>query len=215
MHTLVNKQQFIRSSLDALVQNLNEGSVDVRNAIADAIGTSEPALIETERSKLASDFASIRDVAANEQSHRDVDYVSRFNIVGLYQSVLSKVFGSIPSLQGYGDRNPVWIVTLLEEGIYALGNFFKQVHEDIQGKKEPLVSSILREWKNLRFERASYPPGTPQLVGLPPKAIIALLADWGGDNPAARHIASVVKKQQPNLVIHLGDIYYGGVKTEC
>src|SRR5271157_3332743 len=104
MHSLVNQHRFIRSSLDVLVQNLNEGSAEVQIAVADAIGTSDPASVEAERSKLASHFASIRDAAASEQSHRDVDYVSRFNLVGLYQSVLSKVFGSIPSLQGYGDR---------------------------------------------------------------------------------------------------------------
>lgn len=42
-----------------------------------------------------------------------------------------------------------------------------------------------------------------------------MLADWGGDNPAARHIASVAKKQKPNIAIYLGDIYYGGIKSEC
>ena len=215
MHTLVNEHRFVKSSLDALVQNLSEGSIEVRSAVIDAIGTPDPALVDAERSRLASHFASIRDATASEQSHRDVDYVSRFNLVGLYQSVLSKVFSSIPSLQGYGDRNPIWVVTLIEQGVYALGNFFKQVHEDVHGKKEPLISSILREWENLRFERAPYPPGTPQLVNLPPKSTIALLADWGGDNSAARHIASIVKRQQPSLAIHLGDIYYGGVKTEC
>jgi hypothetical protein len=215
MHSLVNQHPFIKSSLDTLVQNLDEGSTDVRNAIAGTIGTTDPTLVETERSRLTSQFASIRDTAATEPSHRDVDYVSRFHLVGLFQSVLSKVFSSIPSLQGYGDRNPIWVVTLIEQGVYALGNFLKQVREDVHGQKEPLISSILKEWKNLRFERAPYPTGTPQLVRLPPKATVALLADWGGDNPAARHIASVVRKQQPTHAIHLGDIYYGGVKTEC
>jgi hypothetical protein len=215
MHSVVNQHPFIKSSLDALVQNLDEGSAEVRNAVVGAIGTSDPVLVEAERLRLASDFASIRDTAASEQSHRDVDYVSRFNLVGLYQSVLSKVFSSIPALQGYGDRNPVWVVTLIEQGVYALGSFFKQVHEDFAGRKEPLISSILREWKNLRFERAPYPLGRPQLVDIPSNARVALLADWGGDNPAARHIASIVRRLKPTVAIHLGDIYYGGVKTEC
>jgi hypothetical protein len=215
MHSVVNQHRFINSSLDTLVQNLDEGSTEVRAAVASTIGTTDPALVEAERSSLASQFASIRDTAAKEPSHRDVDYVSRFHLVGLFQSVLSKVFSSIPSLQGYGDRNPIWVVTLIEQGVFALGNFFKQVHEDVQGQKEPLISSILKEWKNLRFERAPYPAGTPQVIKLSPKATIALLADWGGDNPAAHRIAGVVRKQQPLLAIHLGDIYYGGVKTEC
>ena len=215
MHSLVNQSRFINSSLNAVVENLNEESVEVRTAIASTIGTADPISVEAERSRLASDFASIRDAAATEPSHRDVDYVSRFHLVGLFQSVLSKVFSSIPSLQGYGDRNPIWVVTLIEHGVFTLGNFLKQVHEDVHGQNEPLIGSILKEWKNLRFERAPYPTGTPQVVKLPSRATVALLADWGGDNPAAHHIASVVRKQQPTLAIHLGDIYYGGVKTEC
>ncbi len=215
MHSLVNQHSFVRSSLEALVQNLNEESAEVRSAIVDSIGTSDPGLVEAERSRLVSHFASIRDQAASELSHRDIDFVSRFDLVGMYQSVLSKIFCSVPSLQGYGDRNPIWVTTLIEHGVYSLGNFFKQVHEDVQGQRAPLISSILKEWKNLRFKRAPYPIGTPQTIKLPQKVIVALLADWGGDNPAARHIASVVRKQQPDLAIHLGDIYYGGAQTEC
>src|SRR6185437_1047842 len=118
-------------------------------------------------------------------------------------------------LQGYGDGNPVWIVTLIEEGVYRFGSFFKKVYEDVHGQKEPLLQSILKEWKSVKFEKAPYPPGIPQPIKLPQNAKLALLADWGGDNPAARHIASVARKQKPDIAIHLGDIYYGGIASEC
>ena len=215
MHAVVNQQGFVKSSLDQLLADLNEGSDDVRSAIAGAIGSQDADAIETERANLAAHFGSIRDSAAAEPAHGDVEYVSRFSFVGLYQSVLAKIFNGIPALQGYGDANPVWVVTLIEQGIYRLGSFFKAVHTDVQGRKQPLLQSILTEWKNLKFEKASYPPGTPQTIALPPNATIALLADWGGDNPAARLIASVAKKQNPNIAIHLGDIYYGGIASEC
>jgi Calcineurin-like phosphoesterase len=215
MHSVVNKHDFVQSSLDQLTNNLNENSDEIRSAVAAAIGSSDPQAIESARSDLASHFGSIRDMAANEPSHGDVDYVSRFNFVGLYQSVLAKVFSRVPELQGYGDGNPIWFVTLVEEGVYKLGGFFKNIYKDVHGQKEPLLQSILKEWKGLQFEKAPYPAGTPKTIQLPPNAIVALLADWGGDNPAARHIASVTKKQKPNIVIHLGDIYYGGIKSEC
>lgn len=215
MHPVVNKHDFVKSSLDQLAADLNGGSADVRSAIAGAIGSQDPAAVETERASLAASFSAIRDKAAAEPSHGDVEYVSRFDFVGLYQSVLAKVFNRIPALQGYGDGNPVWVVTLIEEGIYRLGSFFKAVYTDVHGQKEPLLQSILREWKSLTFGKAPYPAGTPQTIVLPPNATIALLADWGGDNPAARHIASVAKRQNPNIAIHLGDIYYGGIASEC
>jgi hypothetical protein len=215
MHSVVNQQEFVKSSLDQLVKHLNEDSEDVRSAIAAAIGSQDPLAVATERANLASHFGSIRDTAIRELSHGDVDYVSRFNFVGLYQSILAKVFNRIPALQGYGSGNPVWVVTLIEEGVYRLGGFFKGVYKDVHGQKEPLLQSILKEWKNLKFEKAPYPPGVPQPIQLPQNAKVALLADWGGDNPAARHIASVAKKQKPNIAIHLGDIYYGGIEGEC
>jgi Calcineurin-like phosphoesterase len=215
MHSVVNQQKFVTSSLDQLVQHLNEDSEDVRSAVAAAIGSQDPQAVETERAGLASQFGSIRDTATNEPPHGDVEYVSRFNFVGLYQSILAKVFNRIPALQGYGDGNPIWVVTLIEQGVYQLGSFFKGVYTDVHGQKEPLFQSILKEWKNLKFDKAPYPPGVPQTIQLPPSAKVALLADWGGDNPAARKIANVAKKQSPNIAIHLGDIYYGGIESEC
>ncbi len=215
MHSVVNKQEFVKSSLDELVKNLNEDSGDVRAAIATAIGSGDPQAVATERANLATQFGSISQTAAREPSHGDVEYVSRFNFVGLYQSVLAKVFNRIPALQGYGDGNPVWVVTLIEEGVYRLGGFFKGVYEDVHGEKQPLLQSILKEWNSVKFEKAPYPAGAPQPIQLPANAKVALLADWGGDNPAARHIASVTVKQKPNIAIHLGDIYYGGIESEC
>ena len=43
------------------------------------------------------------------------------------------------------------------------------------------------------------------------------MADCGGDNPAAKHVAARVASAdpKPDKVIHLGDIYYGGIKAEC
>lgn len=195
-HSVVNRHDFVKSSAGQLAQHLNEGSDDVRTVISAAINSSDPAVIENERLRLAVQFAGIHASATEEHSHGDVDYVSRIDIVGLYQSVLSSVFSRIPSLQGYGDRNPIWVITLIEQGAFALRNFFRQVYEDVQGNKEPLLRSVLKAWTDLKFERAPYPPGTPKVIQFPANAIVALLADWGGDNPAARHVATVAKRQQ-------------------
>jgi hypothetical protein len=215
MHPEVGKQAFVAASLEELVRHLNEGSDDVRASIAEVIGSSDKSIVETERSKLTERFSLLRESSISEPSHRDVHYVSRFSALGVYQSVLAKVFNSIPALQGYGNGNPIWVVTWIEQGSYALKNFFQRIHEDVAGNKEPLFTSILKEWRQIRFERAPYPRGTPQPLPLAADATIALLADWGGDNPAARHVASVVQKNKPTLAVHLGDIYYGGIAAEC
>jgi hypothetical protein len=44
---------------------------------------------------------------------------------------------------------------------------------------------------------------------------IALLGDWGtGADPALR-VLQQVKQQDPDILIHLGDIYYSGTEAEC
>jgi hypothetical protein len=215
MHAEVGKQAFVQASLDELVRHLGDASEDVHAAIAQSLGTTAQDATEDERLRLVEQFSKLKQQSRSEPSHRDVHYVSRFDGLGLYQSVLSKIFSSIPALQGYGDRNPIWVTTWIEQGAYSLKSFFQHVHEDVAGQRQSLLTSVLKEWKQLRFERSPYPPGEPQTIPLPDDAKVALLADWGGDNPAARHVASVVQKNNPKLAIHLGDIYYGGVADEC
>jgi Calcineurin-like phosphoesterase len=46
-------------------------------------------------------------------------------------------------------------------------------------------------------------------------AKIALIGDWGTGGKPARRILTQVRQQQPDVVVHLGDIYYSGTDTEC
>lgn len=215
MHPAVGNQQFIAASLANLSQHLQDGSSDTLESLSHAIGSADPKAIEQVRSELAERFAQLHNQAANEPSHRDVHYVSRFDGVGIFQSVLSNVFNGIPNLQGYGDANPIWVTTLIEEGLYKIGNFFRGTFQDVHGGKQSLLSSIVMEWKKLPTGRAPYPVGTPKTAEIPDVTIVALLADWGGDNEAARNISNVVRKHRVQQAVHLGDIYYGGTKSEC
>lgn len=44
--------------------------------------------------------------------------------------------------------------------------------------------------------------------------VIGLLADWGCGNDGARRVIEELKKQQPDILLHLGDTYYSGTKAE-
>jgi hypothetical protein len=44
---------------------------------------------------------------------------------------------------------------------------------------------------------------------------IALVGDWGAENDAARRVAEQIKVANPDIVIHLGDIYYAGPDDEA
>lgn len=215
MYEQVGKQDFVRGSLNTLIQHLDESRQDAKIAIASSIGSSDSAAIEQERLRLLGELRAAKTSADAEQATPYSHYVSRFSLVGLYQSVLSRLFSNIPALQGYGDRNPIWVVTWIEEAAYVSDAFFGHVYESVHGEHQPLIASFIQAWKQLRFERAPYPTGAPATIPFPDVCNVALLADWGGDNPAAHHVAEIVVKADPTIAIHLGDIYYGGVKEEC
>jgi hypothetical protein len=215
MHQQVGKHDFVLASLNTLIEHLGSGKQDVKDAIAGAIRSSDEASVEQELQTLLQQLQGVKVTADAEQPMPYVHYVSRFDLVGIYQSVLSRLFTDIPALQGYGDRNPIWVVTWIEEAAHAMKSFFSEIYEDVHGQKRPLIASFIEAWKQLKFERAPYPGGTPGTIPMRDECTVALLADWGGDNPAARNVASVVKQSDPNIAIHLGDIYYGGVKEEC
>ncbi len=52
------------------------------------------------------------------------------------------------------------------------------------------------------------------LPTLPPNAKIALIGDWGTGTADAEKLLEAVRAHQPDVVIHLGDIYYSGTATE-
>jgi 3',5'-cyclic AMP phosphodiesterase CpdA len=53
------------------------------------------------------------------------------------------------------------------------------------------------------------------VLNMKPNARVALIADWGTGKPPAINVLSGVKQQKPDIVIHLGDVYYSGTKAEC
>ena len=49
---------------------------------------------------------------------------------------------------------------------------------------------------------------------LPATATIALLADWGTGQESARKLLAKIASKKPDVVLHLGDVYYSGTETE-
>ena len=49
---------------------------------------------------------------------------------------------------------------------------------------------------------------------LPPQATVALLADWGTGQDSAKKMLVSIARHKPDVVIHLGDVYYSGTQCE-
>jgi len=75
-------------------------------------------------------------------------------------------------------------------------DFFK-----VKGGKVPYIV-----WKNLDDFIIDWK--------VPPKARIAILGDWGTGQPEAKALLQAIAGKNPDIVIHLGDIYYSGTEFE-
>jgi hypothetical protein len=59
------------------------------------------------------------------------------------------------------------------------------------------------------------PNDTMHPLPMPPIATVALIADWGTGTASAINLLKGVAQQKPDILIHLGDIYYSGTPFEC
>jgi 3',5'-cyclic AMP phosphodiesterase CpdA len=62
--------------------------------------------------------------------------------------------------------------------------------------------------------RPSKGPDDPAPLPLAGNATVALIADWGTGTAEARSLLERVAAHRPDVLIHLGDVYYSGTSTE-
>jgi hypothetical protein len=180
MHDAAGNQRFITQSvLHIRTQLMNPTQVAI-DAIGTGIGSNDAATTESKRTELLAHFDDLADKSENEPSHDDQHYVSRSDGVGLFQSALSKIFAAVPNLQGYGDWNPLWVITEIEVFVHKVEAFLADIHEDETGKKQPVWAAIVSELLRLKTfdDRAPYPAGVPEPTQLPETFKMVLLADW-------------------------------------
>ena len=74
------------------------------------------------------------------------------------------------------------------------------------------IAALLEHFKGKApFKRAT----DKSKITIPAQCKIAILGDWGADNDHAQTIGNLVQQQNPDYLVHLGDIYYSGSEPEC
>ncbi|MEP7238453.1 MAG: metallophosphoesterase [Ferruginibacter sp.] len=72
-------------------------------------------------------------------------------------------------------------------------------------------SSPYIDWKNEGQDINTF-----GVVQIPENSKIAIIGDYGtGLNDATMFLTAIIKDQQPDIIIHVGDIYYTGTEDEC
>lgn len=59
-----------------------------------------------------------------------------------------------------------------------------------------------------------YRPNLDSIVDLPPQTKVAIIGDWGTGDEVAINLLHQVASMSPDVVIHLGDVYYAGTHNE-
>jgi predicted phosphodiesterase len=91
------------------------------------------------------------------------------------------------------------------------------------GKCDPKWITVLEEYAKYfgpfgaRPEIPYIRPATvgPKVITIKSNARIGLIGDWGTGAEPAKRILRQVKTNQPDVLVHLGDIYYSGTDDEC
>jgi hypothetical protein len=74
-------------------------------------------------------------------------------------------------------------------------------------------------WLENLLHKHPFPPGTPALIQIPDQVTIALAGDFGtgnfgaSDSPSTK-ISKFIPSLNPQITIHLGDVYYAGTSGE-
>lgn len=79
------------------------------------------------------------------------------------------------------------------------------------------VTNYIKYFKLHRQAIPYRPAASPSdyIIDLPDKCVIALVGDWGtGQQPAVATLQKIADKK-PDIVVHLGDIYYSGTQYEA
>lgn len=89
------------------------------------------------------------------------------------------------------------------------------------GGCDPRFADAVKKYAEFLLKRGKVPYRTWNQISdfviegkLPDDATIGIVADWGTGQPEAIEVLKQVKRQNPQVVIHLGDIYYSGTESE-
>jgi Calcineurin-like phosphoesterase len=179
----------IQNATDAFTQN----NAAVQNAMAAAYP--DPVERETARQRIVANLNQAQQ-GISQQPENPSWFVSRNAMAGVAQSAMNvraqqpapaAVVADAP-IEKYGPLDPEWIECLVDG--------FKTLFDG----KAPFVQHAAL---------------TDFLYPMKEQIKIALVGDWGADNNVAQRVAAQIKASQPDIVIHLGDIYYAGQENEA
>jgi hypothetical protein len=197
LHLVTAVKAKVESAIDNAIGAFAADNAVVREKMNDVLNPANEAERQQLRQQILKALEEAKQKAAADTTASANDFfVSRDLEVGLAQAAMNAAVEQnaasvIPlraPFQQFGPLDPGWIESLIDG--------FKTL---ITGKAPFVQHQGMSDF----------------LVAIPDRCEIALVADWGAHNTAAAEVAAQIRAVNPDVCIHLGDIYYAGQDNEA
>ncbi|MER9743796.1 metallophosphoesterase [Mesorhizobium sp. M0187] len=124
----------------------------------------------------------------------------------------------------YGKRCASLAMQMLRAKVLGDGAELERLKAEMEaGKCDPGWATTINEYRKyfgMFGERPMPAYVTPEQAGEAVMSMqtgcrVGMIGDWGTGAEPARRLLNLVKAQNPDMLIHLGDIYYSGTPEEC
>jgi len=209
-HNLVGQKQSVVRVLDEVAKRLETRHPETLSDLNNAFHPVDEGELDAIRTKVASDLRTASASVKGERHAKDDAFESHDQHASLAQSTLNERLATLEiTHKGIGDD---------------LDAFFNKYGSGDLGGWIPVFLKIVAEKVHLQ-KKSVFPYVEPSdndalVTRLPERCRLILVGDWGADNDHAANVRDLIKKEAeespvPVYVVHLGDTYYSGTRSEC
>ncbi len=208
-HKVVGQKSTVIRVLTDVASKLESSHQETMAHLNNAFHPASEGELEAVRLKVAADLRAASKTVHNEHHAKDDAFESHDQHASLAQSTLNEHLSTLEVTHtGVGDD---------------IDAFFNKYGACDLGGWIPVFLKIVAEKVHLQ-KKSEFPyfdpMGNDLVVTLPDQCRVILMADWGANNDHAANIRDLVKKEVekasvPIYLVHLGDIYYSGMRSEC
>jgi Calcineurin-like phosphoesterase len=209
-HKLVGQKSSVIRVLDHVAGRLEASDIETIAYLNNAFHPASEEDLDALRVMVAADLRSAIKTVHNEHHAKDDAFESHDQHASLAQSTLNEQLSTLEVMHtGIGDDIDI---------------FFDKYGTGDLGGWIPVFLKIVAEKVHLQ-KKSEFPYVDPNdtaalVTILPDRCKLILVADWGANNDHAANIRDLIKKEVketplPVYLVHLGDIYYSGMRSEC
>lgn len=201
LHLITAVKSVVQRAIDGAISAFEQDTSLIQNKMNDVLNPANEAQRQKFRAQILQALKNAKNGAANEaQGSGDPKYVSKHPEVGIVQAAMNSALEETPSIvppqagiaaapfEQFGPLDPGWIECVIDG--------FKTF---LSGKAPFVQHQNLSDF----------------LVAIPDTCTIVLLGDGGASNSAAKSVTRQIRALNPDICVHLGDIYYAGQDNEA